>query len=586
MPLYLPDNLIPNTADFETPQTSRTGGIGLAASAALGSAPTEYLLTKAVEALAPGKFLSPQEYKNSPYVRPGLDFPSGVGENVARIRAQNYDSQEFIDDQLNNMPLGALSSVSRGAGSLIGMALDPINILTAKTGGLAAEALIGTESTGILSALGDSAPLVRKAAKVGMGAAEGTFATAPMAAAQYGSEKDLGEDPQPIEAIATLGLGAGLGGLLRGVLGYKSPITIEADRQAKQTAVNQMADGKSVHVDEIIQNGYYQARNSEPEQSLEALEATRNNLDTELKATSQGITDEQKNLDTLLYKEKASKFLSSRDTTAADESVADTLTKVLAKPEAMRDATDLAFLNGLPKTQEIADLKTALQKPGFLQDANDRVTIKAFQEGKEADLIKARLASNEKAIQDIETKITETPQNHTRILKKLQDTADQLKTASADSRRRFEELENLNKEPVAIRESRARVNNLISKKIDLEKAVEDHKAIMAMTKESATPVEPNQLKAASEMMQDYRSDSTTNEVQDAAFTDELKGIPDDAELDMEREEAAIKHLEENDLLTDEDKDRLDKVRENERKLSIFEKAIRNAANCLKGFTDG
>lgn len=579
--MYLPDNLIQDTSDFESPApTTALKGLGVSIGDAVQSGPTFYLLTKAITALAPGKFLSAEDYKNSSYFRSDLSFPNGVSENVARLRSQEDDAKNISQQQLANMPSGALSGLSRFTGTLIGAALDPVNIGT----GLGAEFTIGKSAPALLAAISDAAPIARGAARVGIGATEGAAISTPMALSQYGTESDLQEDPTTLSLIANIGLGAGLGGLVRGAFGFKSPITVESDRVAKQTAVNQLASGKSVNVDPIVQDGYFQARNSEPEVSLEDMQATRDQLAGNLEQTNKSIAGEQTNLDSAIYKEQASRFLSPKEASPTGSDVVNTITSILNKPAILRDASDLAYLNNLPKTDEFNNLMTALRKPGFLQDFDDRATISAFQDNQEGDLLQSRLKQHNTDLEQLQSTIDSTPKNHTRILKNLSEQAENLKAKIETGSQRLETLNNLDKEPAPIRESRQRLNDLMTQKSDLEKAIYDHDAATQMTRDSVQPVEASQVKALSEHMQDYRSDSTYNEAEQTGLTNEMKGTPDEPQTDFEREEAQVKRLEDQGLLDEEDKNVLSEMKESERKSSIFEKAVKNAANCLKGFS--
>jgi hypothetical protein len=581
--IYLPNNVIQDTSDFEpSAPTSRIGGFALSAAESLASAPTldigRHLQEGLTQELSPGKFLNAQQYKESPYFREGLNFPQGISENVAKLRAQEFDQNQATQSILDNMPAGALSGISDFTGNLVGAALDPINL----AGGFAAEATIGAHAPQLLAKLSEAPALAQRATQVGVGATEGAAISTPQAISQYDTEQQLGEDPTPLSLLATIGLGAGLGGAIRGAVGFHSPITVESDRIAKQTAVNQLASGKSVHVDEILQNGQFQAQQSTPEIPPEQLEVARNQLVSELDNTNKAITDEQTNLDNLTVKQQTSDTINPASTATTGENIMDTISSILQKPTVLRDASDISFLNSLPKTDEVQNLVSALGKPAFLQDATDRTLIDTFRQGKEADLLQQRLNDHQANIDELQQQIANTPNNSARKLGDLQNQLQELSSKVDLGNQRLNELDNLGKEPKPIRESRERINQLRTQKSKLEDQLYKHDAITDLQKTQAQPVSLNQLRNASNNLHDYRSDSAINEVQDKAFTDELKGMPDEPQRDFQREEAQVKQLEEAGAINKDDQATLDKVRDYDHQLSIFEKAIKNAANCLKG----
>ena len=303
--IYLPHSPVIDTSAFETPPVrSQLEGGELAVSEGLSSAPLVDLFRHGTElltsAVAPGKFLSASDYKSSPYFRSDLNFPGGVSENVARLRATEYDQNLGVQEELNNMPSGLTSDVTKFAGTTIGMALDPINLAT----GYGVSATIGTKSASLLANLAEK-PLLQRAASVAVGAVEGTAISTPQALSQYDAADQLGEHPTVASIFATMGLGAGLGGVIRGAIGVRQPVTVEADQMAKQVAVNQLATGKSVHVDEILQNGYNEARNAEPTIDPDNLVKIDSDLNSQVATTTQSIADEQSNLNNLIAANKS-----------------------------------------------------------------------------------------------------------------------------------------------------------------------------------------------------------------------------------------------------------------------------------------
>jgi hypothetical protein len=288
-PVYLPENLVQDTSSFETtPEATRLEGFDAARDEALSHSPVHdvfaFSKTKLLDAL-PGKKLTEEQWKQSEYYREGLSFPGGVSENVAKYKANLIDDERVRQNQLANMAPGFLSGTSRLVGSFIGTMIDPINIAAA----VVVPEAVGARALGIL---GETAMSTRgfTAAKTALGAVEGVGVMLPQALSEYHYETQLGEDPSGYTVLASLGLGAGLGGLVRGYFGWREPITAEAHEQAKKSAVSQMASGKSVHVDEIVQNGAYQARRAE-EIPREQFEEIITQLDESIVNADRAIAD-------------------------------------------------------------------------------------------------------------------------------------------------------------------------------------------------------------------------------------------------------------------------------------------------------
>lgn len=578
--VYLPASAMPDTSAFEpSAPTSQIGGLALSAQEGFASAPVADLATHLksflTQEFSPGKMLSADAYKTSPYFREGLNFPSGVSENVARLRANEYDQNVSVNSVLDNMPAGLVSGTTKFVGSTIGMALDPVNLAT----GYGVEATIGTKSASLLSTLA-AKPALQRAATVGVGAAEGAAITTPQALSQYDAADQLGEDPSVASIFATMGMGAGLGGLIKGLVGVREPITLEADQMAKQVAVNQMATGKSVHVDEILQNGYNEARNAEPTINPDDLLKNENDLNAQLSTTTQSIADEQKNLDDLLFKQKAQETVTP-PTANSSPNLYSRILSVFQKAPATRDASDISFLNTLPKTEEVNNLVQAVQKPLHLQDASDRNLMGAFQQDQESDLIKSRLAKQDSEIAQLNDTLASTSKKNTKAIKDLNDQVKDLQIRRSAGQSRLEELQNLNDEPSAISKSRKRVNDLHVQKANLENEILKNRTMMAMTKDAMPALESSQIKNSSDYMRSYKSDSSYSEAKEQQLTDELKGIPDDPYKDIKDEEEQVKSLEKKDMLDEEDKENLETVRKYDSQMTIFSKALKNTINCMK-----
>jgi hypothetical protein len=422
-------------------------------------------------------------------------------------------------------------------------------------------------------------------ARVGAGAAvrgaEGAVVTTPQALSQYDVENQLGENPNVASIFATLGMGAGLGGVIGGVAGFRarSPITVEADQMAKQTAVNQLATGKSVHVDEILQNGYNQARDIETPPSLAEMENTRTQLQSSLDTTNDSLTQEQQNLNDLLSKENSSEIATANSVNS--DNLPDRLSSIFQKPEALRDTNDTALLESLPKTDEVSSLTQSLQKPISLRDDADQNIISQFQNGKESDLIQDRIKQNQDTITQLDRQIDQTPLSQVRVLKKLSDQQSELRNSNVIAQQRLDEINKLNNEPQAIKESRQRLTELNNQKSQLQNSLYQHQISMLMTKDAVPDMQGQQIKNASEYMQNYKSDSAYSQPDEERLTNELKGIPDDPYKDATPEKEQVRSLQQQDILDDEDKANLENANSLDQQYSIFEKAFKATINCLK-----
>jgi len=86
----------------------------------------------------PEKFLTKDEYENSEYKRPGLNFNQGVYENLAKEEAIHYDQNQIFEDLNSRTNQGTWSAIAKGGAYLMGGFANPLFLLF---GGLAGEAL-------------------------------------------------------------------------------------------------------------------------------------------------------------------------------------------------------------------------------------------------------------------------------------------------------------------------------------------------------------------------------------------------------------------------------------------------------------
>lgn len=338
----LPDSLIVDDNDTfaPAPQTGYWRGLQVAAEEGFAGSISGLINTGKAEfdqILNPGRILSEEDYKNSEYYRPDLKVDGPISENVARIRAQARDDSVIRQQQLAAMPRGILSSGTKLAGNLIGFAMNPINI--AATG--AAAFWAGKASTTVMAALEESATAAQVAARTAIGAAEGAAIVTPDTLIRYQTEKVLGENPSGLAALVTVGVGAALGGAIHGTFGSIKPITPDSYMKAKETAVNQMKDGKSVNVAPILKDGYRTQRmveNAKVEEGdvpRETIERENEDLRNQIAERQEKLAffNEAKKTEDLNIVVKGREQLVAEEITAAEEEGR------LARPEDITDYT-------------------------------------------------------------------------------------------------------------------------------------------------------------------------------------------------------------------------------------------------------
>ena len=77
------------------------------------------------------RVLTDEEFRNSEFFRPGLSFPNGVKESVARVMARQFDERQAFEDALQRAPSGVVPTITGlGVDFAVGLT-DPINLATA-----------------------------------------------------------------------------------------------------------------------------------------------------------------------------------------------------------------------------------------------------------------------------------------------------------------------------------------------------------------------------------------------------------------------------------------------------------------------
>lgn len=458
----LPSNLIQDNPEFDfAPPSSYLEGFKAEAQSMFFNSPIADFINMGREEyykhLEPGTLLSKEEWEKSQYFRKGIDFDAIkssqnlISENVARIVSERHDKEVERQAVLNNMPSGFTSGLIKFLGGAFGFLLDPVNV----GAGVLADSYIGIKSAAVLSELEEASFAQRTITKFGLGATVGGTVVAPQAFSQFAADSLFGEDPSQAATMATIAEGAALGGILHSIFGFKKPITEEANRLAKQTAVNQVLAGKSVRVEDIVEQGMYEARLEDTEPPIEQHEEAIRNVKEEQKAYEDKIAEIDRQLED--------------DTYAKD-----------SRPD-------------------IGDMREAA------------TNIEDFRKGLEKD--------KEKFQQEISR------------LKKIQ---------------------------------------------------RDHEIALELSNHKGTGITKDRLKAKSDYINTYESDSAYDQQLSEEFNQELKTIPEETEnFDKELKER-VETMKDQNLLDEEQQDNLDKVNEFDSKVERLKNVIRQAANCLRG----
>lgn len=528
----------------------------------------------AFEKFAPGKFLTPDEWKQSPHFRPGLNFPNGVGENVARLKAADFDAQQERYATIEGMPDGLLTSLTKLAAGATGFALGtPFLGVAAGT--------IGRASSPILAGLAETGTAGRFAAKAAEGAAIGGGITAPQEALHLINSSLYGEDYTPLEAITNIGLNAGLGGLIHmGVEGFRAKpfqtITTAADRAAKESAVSQMAEGKSVDVEPVIKQGFADARAADGEGYRREVEESLADIRKSIAEKSSLLEQETKTLDSSFREFTKFGELRSDETFSAIDIARNTLELEKISP-ADRTLADNLFLKTAQQSEEVALAIDALRKPAFERDANERILLNALEKGREPELIKSRLEAIDERLQEIEDSLEATKSK--RKAESLTKEREGLLTAKEVAEERIKSLE-VKPEKSSIKDQQTKVDNIRQELAELNELKNNHEAALEALNKPIEPQTKEDIKTHAKKMDDIAQDSAIDISAIDAFERDAEAIPEDVEQLLPALEEQVKDLEAKEALTKEEKAILDETKEYEGRAKKLKDVIKSAIDCL------
>jgi hypothetical protein len=525
-------------------------------------------------------FLTPEQFNQSEYKRPGLDFNKGVHLDTAKRAAERHDAKLEYEQVMGGMSNGFLRGTSQLVGGTIGFALDPANLAIAAK----VPMLAGSKAAPYLMKLAES-PLAKRALQTGIGVGEGAAIMAPQAIANYSADSMYGEDPGVLDPLINIGLAAVAGGIIRGAFGFKENISANADNAAKQTAVGQLASGKSVRVDELMQHGAYEADlRSIDRDNIAALPKTREQLFTEDLSERIKAENQAKNKQDFMVELQQSK-----------EGLLPIAGEKLSTPEAKS------------LTQEIQGLRQNINK---IDKSFDDYVARIRQENKQATYKEAvskanKAVENDKkplqdALYNAETKL----KNHeaakaaeselSRIdqrLAHLYGKNNQLEKLAKDNFQleKLFEPQLINK-PISVKrildgdynlddlftESHANTLGFNIARQRLQNSV----ASLLLDGRRTKPLTTDQVKAASEHMQSYKSDSTYNEAESNAFRNEVDALPENIDADIEHVQRQTETLQEN--LPEDIKQSLEELKTAGEKTEKVGSALQKIIDCLIG----
>lgn len=206
----------------------------------------------------PGKWVSAAEIKANPEYA-GLDFPYGAAQSTLDLAKKNFDAQQKSAEIMDNVGSGLLQTPSDFIAKGVGFLIDPLNIATTALVPEAIGSKAATTAFKLSQATGLDA-VKGIATRMGYGAAEGTLDFLPQQITQTDVNAQLGEAPQPVQILESLGMGAGLGAVIHGIGGTYKLYSDKGKAAIAETAVTQGMNDRPVDVNTVAKAAYNEAR--------------------------------------------------------------------------------------------------------------------------------------------------------------------------------------------------------------------------------------------------------------------------------------------------------------------------------------
>lgn len=607
----IPDNIQQDNLQLETPPT--TGlltGSALNAFQGMVGGLTDLRLrsqTFLTNELDPGNHLTNDEWKTSPWFRDGLKIPdTGINENVAKVKADQFDNNQFIQANLDNMPQGVISEGAKDVSSIAGLALNPISLIP---GVFASKLLVRFGAAPLLAKLDDldiatnESKNLLKAAKLsvrfGTGVGEGAAFAAPQVSTNIDTAEQFGQNVDMLQQLANVGKAAIFGGAIRGVVGVKLPISREAHTEALETAINQLGNGKQVNVEPILKAGYEEARNADPILNEEERANKTNQLNDQVNEQQTNVKNEQDRLEGVgkdipqipereglidtLSQINNDKLSSIKHSNLIAPEIINNAVKVLRTDPLMRTQQDQSFLMAVPKTDEMQNGITTLFKSPKLRTTEENNLINDLYDNQESKMLRERVNENKSQLDDINNAIDQTDPTKLEQIGKLNAKKLPLELKIKDDTERLENVRTINKIPKNVIRQRLRLAKEQASLNDLNNMKFENDVFNRLSKSSIDPLQQTELDAASTKMRSPEGNTTFNQDEVNSFANELKGIDEGVEEDFEPIQREIESLRAKGELNPEELDLLDQIDKSGSQLSDLREMLGNYINCvLKG----
>ncbi len=519
------------------------------------------------EKFNPGKFLSNDQIKES-YPLVADQFKDGGHEHS--IMNANDLKSKAVKNQflLNNMQPGALSSLSRGAGFLTANLLSPVNYIT----GMGVEKTVGKLSELALSKVSETNEFAKIAARGAFGALEGGAIITPMAMSTRDYYNQLNMPLSKLDTALMIGTGSGLGGILRTVTGFKSPISKDSHTNASVVAADQLAKGKKVSTGLIIKDGQYRERTLEEPTNVEALNVIKNEMQEKSGAIDKQLSDEKEKFNTLT---KDRKNTIPHDQITDGKDIISNMQRIGKVEEDFRRPKDKEFINNLPDTDEI---KAAITYNHISPDElkpHEQTFMSKFNAGKEDELIEKNIEARNKDLEKTKNKLKKIPKENKEEISTKKEEITETKRKLKNSKERLKMLKRLKNEPKKISESRKAIKELSDKKIALDKIITDTKTHIDLVNSNSDPVNISELRNEANRINSWEGNQTTH-LSDFSKAERENAEPAITEQDLlDSYEKTVQNL--------KDAGELDNVKGNLEELEVQEDKHNKINKALKDF---
>jgi predicted nucleic acid-binding Zn-ribbon protein len=584
----LPQQSVPEELNAEThPATSRLVGGALSAYNSFFGTPVTMGFNWAQESLTkeldPGRFLTSEEYEKSEFKVPGLNFPNGVSQNVAKLRKNRARINQVKDNAINNMPAGFLSWAAENVGALVGtmgaFAVDPI------AGGIAATttSLTSRAVPWLLSKL--EGTFAKAAVRGGIGFGEGAAISLPITIPQYENERELGQDQGALSILANSAIFGAFGSALRLGFGFDRGVIKQRENlRAQEVAIDHLTNGKPAYIEPVIKNGAYQmSKESEmflkrSEDMIVELPSKIEDIDSQIKEKSKALKSELRNLkgpkefaeideghefvqrlDRM--REKPSDFMTAEEKGFSKRFISQTMS--VREPSILKKIFDISEKSSVKRSVEEQDLLD-----NFIGDKESDVTadeISKLRENRDALIERMKEAPTESA--------------KTKLKFKVSDLNDRIKI----NEKRLDDLQKVIKfatENESTFKLRNEIKNLEAQKNVLESTLDANKVYSQNINTNQTPLTETELRNYSDTVQDWRSDFAYSADEHTRFRQDVDSIPENIQFDSEQVFDDLKDLREDGELTSKAEDFLDEVKKDDEAFESVSNSLRDFFDCL------